>query len=128
MANAAHGRSHAPESEDPTYTGRWHNVGDAGEPTLTAGSNIGGSSVPMRFRIATGRPNVLDDSGAIAYYCDKQLDFEGDMTGLLAGDTVFTLPPEFRLDYDVPVNGHDDLGNHVACRLYTDGRYVYGVP
>lgn len=128
MGQASHGRSHAPEGEQPIHTGQWHNVGAAGEPPMTAGANAGGTSVPMRFRIAVGRPNVLDDSGAIAYYCDKQLDFQGDMTGLLAGDTVFTLPPEFRLDYDLPINGHDDAGNHVPCRLYTNGDYVYGVP
>lgn len=129
MAKAAHGRSHSPESEDAIYTGKWHYVGETGEPAFENGwVNQGGTTVPMRFRIAVGRPNVLDETGAIVYYCDKQLDFQGDVVGGADGTTVFTLPNEFRLDYDTPLDAHDDLGVHVPCRVYADGSFVRGIP
>jgi hypothetical protein len=41
---------------------------------------------------------------------------------------VFTLPPAYRLDYDVPYRGHDAGGLYVACRLYVNGDFVRGTP
>jgi hypothetical protein len=129
MARAVHGRFHKPEGEDPVHTGDWHNVGDPGEfEVFITGANLGGSNVPFRVRIAVGRPNVLDAAGNILYYCDKQLEFQGDVTTVSAGDTITNIRPEFRLDYDVPIHVHDDAGNYVACRLYVNGDFVYGVP
>jgi hypothetical protein len=129
LRNPFHGRDHAPGGADPTPTGRWHNVGDPGEhETFITGANLGGTNVPLRLRLAVGPPNVLDQDGSILAYTKHQLEIQGDVTAVSPGDTVFNLRPEYRFEYDLPVAMHDDAGNYVACRLYTDGDFVYGVP
>lgn len=130
MSYLGHGRRHSPESTDPIKPGDWHNIGDSGEPSFESSfANTGGSSTPMRYRIAVGEPNLVSNDGlTVLEYRRKQLEFQGDIDGGSFGDTVFTLAPAYWLDTDVPVAGHDSGGAYVPCRLYTDGRFVYGTP
>lgn len=128
-----HGDDHGPGGPDPSPTGVWHNIGDPGEPALLAGDNQTASTaipnpVPMRFRLAVGRQNVLTvDGTAVVTYTRHQVEIQGDVTGLAVGDVVFVLPLAYRHDHDVPVAAHDDDGNYVPCRLYSSGEFIYGV-
>lgn len=81
---------------------------------------------PMAFRLSVGPPNPLDDTGAIAAYSEHQIDVAGDVAGGDSGTAVFTLPPAYRLPYDKPVSGHDELMAYVASRLYSSGEFVRG--
>lgn len=127
-----HGRDHRPGGEDPTQAGPWHDIGADGEPAFVTGLNASPTGsipnpVPMRFRIAIGPPNVLSEDGTtVEQYTDKEITIQGDITGVSAGDTVFVLPLEYRMDYDVPYDGHDDAGSFIACRLLSTGEFVYG--
>jgi len=126
-----HGRDHRPGGADPTETGPWHNVGDPDEPTFLSGSNMAATAaipnpVPLRFRLAVGPQNILADDGTVDEYTEHQIEIQGDVTGLSPGDTVFVLPAAYRHDHDVPVAGHDDAGNYVACRLLSTGEFIYG--
>lgn len=89
--------------------------------------NVGGSSVPMRFRITVGPPNTISiDNGAIITYSDHEVELEGDIKGGSDGTTVFWLPPAYRKQYDIPVHAHDDSGLYIAGRLYSAGNLVIG--
>jgi len=127
-----HGRDHRPGGSDPTQTGPWINVGDPGAPAFVNGSNMAAtaaipSPVPLRFRLAVGPPNVLSPSdGTVSQYTQHQIEIQGDVSSLSPGDIVFILPAAYRHDHDVPVAGHDDAGNYVACRLLSTGEFIYG--
>lgn len=92
--------------------------------------------VPLRFRLAVGPPNVLTYDmtqtppavTGIDHYTEHQVEIQGDVTGVSAGQTVFILPIEYRHSYDVPVHAHDDNGNYVPCRLLSSGEFIYDVP
>lgn len=127
-----HGWDHRPGGNDPTPTGPWHNIGDAGEPSFVTGSNMAATvdipnPVPLRFRLAVGRPNLIN-AGLIVQYTHHQVEIQGDVTGVSPGDTVFVLPLEYRHEYDVPFHTHNDAGNYVPCRLLSTGEFIYGVP
>jgi len=82
--------------------------------------------VPLRYRLSVGPPNVLEVDGSLLEYTEHQIEIQGDVTGLVSGDTVFILPLEYRHEYDVPYHTHDDLGNYVPCRMLSTGEFVYG--
>ena len=146
-----HGDDHRPGGFDPTPTGPWHDVGstdvfsDGNTVDFINGSNMAPTSdipepSPMRFRLAVGKPNVLDwnypppGSGAPAVatgvrdYTKHQVEIQGDVTGVNPGDLVFVLPMEYRHEVDLPCHAHDDAGNYVPCRLLATGEFIYGVP
>lgn len=123
--------NHDPGSHQPTNTGPWHNIGDAGEPAFVNGSNAAPTidipnPVPLRFRLSVGPPNLIDD-GDVLIYTKHQIEIQGDVTGLLSGDVVFVLPIEYRHDFDVPYHTHDDNKNYVPCRLFASGEFVWDV-
>jgi len=96
--------------------GPWHYIGEPGEAPYQNGSTMAPTAeipdpVPLRYRQLLG----------------GGLEIQGDVTGVEPGDIVFTLPEVARLDHDVPFSGHDDQGNYVACRLYANGDFVFGV-
>lgn len=143
-----HGGEHRPGGFDPTPNGPWHYVG--GSETFADGSGIPfvtgvnasptvdvPNPVPMRFRLSMGPLNVLSYSTAggvitgvtgILIYTDHQVEIQGDVSSVSAGDTVFVLPLEYRHQYDVPYHTHDDLGDYVPCRLLSTGEFKYGIP
>lgn len=136
-----HGQRHGPRGSDPNYTDVWHNVGDSGEPPFLAGSNASPTvdipnPVPLRFRLSVGPPNDCDydwtttpaTATSINRYTEHQVEIQGDVTGLVAGDIVFMLPLEYTHEYDVPFHTHDDLGGYVPCRLLSTGEFIWGVP
>lgn len=82
--------------------------------------------VPLRYRLSVGAPNYIDtDTGTITFYTDHQIEIQGDVTGLASGDIVFIIPPEYRHDYDVPYQTHDDSKAFVACRLLSTGEFMW---
>lgn len=141
-----HGTRHSPRGSDPSPTDIWIYVGVDPRVPFVNGSNMAPTvdipnPVPLRFRIAVGPPNDCQYDGwagtdsvtgtrpvasAINFYTDHQIEIQGDVTGLTAGDTVFVLPLEFRHDYDVPLHSHDDSGVYVPCRLLSTGEFVWG--
>ncbi len=97
----------------------------------------------MRFRISVGPPNDCEYSAwlhtnpvsgtrpvatSIIAYTDHQIEIQGDITGVIPGDTVFVIPLEYQHDYDVPYPSHDDAGFYVPCRLLSTGEFIYGTP
>lgn len=142
-----HGGDHRPGGFDPTPTGPWHDVGGpdvfAGGATVDFinGSNFAPTAEipnpsPLRFRLAVGAPNVLRLDYAtdpptvlgIHAYTKHQIEIQGDVSNVSPGDVVFILPIEYRHEVDLPCHAHDDAGNYVACRLLSDGRFIYGTP
>lgn len=143
-----HGNRHAPRGSDPSYPDPWIYVGSADGPAFVTGSNMSPTvdvpnPVPMRFRLAVGPPNDCDydgwagtdpSSGArpvatvINYYTDHQIEIQGDVASVVAGDVVFILPLEYQHEFDVPYHTHDDVGAYVPCRLLATGEFIYGVP
>lgn len=108
-----HGRSRNLERRSP---GPWKYVGDATFCDFINGANMAPTAdvpdpTPLRLRLTLG----------------AGLEIQGDVTGVVSGDIVCTFPAGYRPDHDVPVDGHDDAGNYVACRLYANGNFVYGV-
>jgi hypothetical protein len=81
--------------------------------------------VPMRYKLSIGPPNHIDQ-GAILDYTQHQIDIQGDVTGLVIGDTVFTILPEYQHEFDVPYHTHDVFGAYVPCRLLKTGEYIWG--
>lgn len=81
--------------------------------------------VPLRYRLSVGAPNYIDIDGTITY-TDHQIEIQGDVTGLVIGDTVFIVPPEFQHEFDVPYHTHDVYGAYVPCRLLSTGEFVWG--
>jgi len=133
---AVHGRDHTPEGPDAVYCGPWYYVGSGDtmpDGTIVPGfengwQNVGGTKVPMRFRLVLGPPNLVRRDGTVdIVIAQKQTEIQGDVIGGANGTTVFTAPPSHRPDYDTPVPGHDTNGLYVACRFYADGRFVRGV-
>lgn len=125
-----HGRDHRPGGADPLRPGPWIYVGGVDGPPFVTGSNMTATMdvpnpMPMRFRLAVGPPNIIR-SGTITVYFDHQIEIQGDVTGVSPGDTVFVIPMEYRHEFDVPVQAHDDFGTYVPCRLYSTGEFVYG--
>lgn len=111
--NDAVGRINSLERRTP---GPWQYVGDPSFVPFTNGSNAAPTAgipdpVPLRIRWTLG----------------AGLEIQGDVTGLSPGDEVCTFPADYSPEHDSPVHGHDDTGNYVPCRLYSDGRFVYGV-
>ncbi len=143
-----HGPRHSPRGSDPTPTDVWIYVGVDPRVPFLAGSNAAPTvdipnPVPCRFRISVGPPNDCDYSAwsgsdpvtgtrpvatSINSYTDHQIEIQGDLTGLVSGDTVFVLPLEFQHEYDVPASTHDDAGNYIPCRLLATGEFIYGTP
>jgi hypothetical protein len=82
--------------------------------------------VPMRYRLSVGPPNIVDPNGTIDVYTHHQIEIQGDVTGLVIGDTVFVIPRELRHDYDVPYHTHDIYGAYVPCRLLSSGEFIWG--
>lgn len=87
-----HGRAQRIGGPDPIPPGKWHTVGDVGEPAFE-----NGWSGYMRFR--------LNNEGII--------EVEGDPSGGTPGDTVFTLPYWARPPHDV--------GNEVVVTVLETG-------
>jgi hypothetical protein len=138
---AAHGRDHTPEGADAVYAGPWYYVGAGGMmpdgspvPDFQNGwHNIVGTDdpVPLRFRILLGPPNLLLPDGTVdedSRSTSKDVQVQGDIDGGGDGTVVFSLPPSYRLDYDVPMGAHDSSMMYVACRLYKNGDFVRGTP
>lgn len=143
-----HGGDHRPGGYDPTPTGPWHYVGsaetyaDGSACPFVTGANATPTvdvpnPVPMRFRLSMGPLNRLTYSKSagvitgvtgIAEYTEHQVEIQGDVSGVVAGQTVFVLPLEYRHQYDVPYHTHDDVGDYVPCRLLSTGEFKYGVP
>lgn len=145
----SHGNDHRPGGFDPTPTGPWHDVGgtdvfaDGSLVSFINGANAAPTAEvpnpsPLRFRLAVGAPNVLDwnypsspDGTALATaireYTKHQVEIQGDVTDVNAGDIVFVLPMEYRHEVDLPCHAHDDAGNYVPCRLLSTGEFYYGV-
>lgn len=141
-----HGGRQSPRGSDPTPTDVWVYVGVDPRVPFVNGSNAAPSvdipsPVPLRFRLSIGPPNNCDytwDSDPVAgaapvattinFYTDHQIEIQGDVTGVVAGDIVFMLPLEFQHEYDVPYHTHDDLGVYVPCRLLATGEFIYGAP
>jgi hypothetical protein len=136
-----HGLRHAPRGSDPSQTDVWIYVGVDPRVPFVNGGNAGATvavpnPVPARFRISVGPPNECEYAGwnsstdpvatAILAYTDHQIDIQGDVTGLVIGDTVFVLPLEFQHDYDVPYHTHDIYGAYVPCRLLKTGEFIWG--
>lgn len=105
----------------PIFQNGWVNMGATGAIP---------NPVPMGYTMTVGQPNTLDrNTGAITVYGDHRMEIAGDVTGGNQGTVVFYLPPVYRLPYDRPVPGHDDLGAYMPSRLYAaDGRFVRGTP
>lgn len=143
-----HGDRHSPRGSDPAPTDVWIYVGVDPRVPFVNGSNASPSSgrpnpVPMRFRISVGPPNDCDYDGwfgsdpitgdrpvasLINAYSDHQIDIQGDITGVVPGDTVFVIPLEYQHEYDVPYRAHDSTGYYVPCRLLSTGEFVWGTP
>jgi hypothetical protein len=137
---AVHGRDHQPEGPDAVYAGFWYYVGAGGVmpdgtpvPVFQNGwHNIAATSttfpVPMRFRLLLGPPNTVMIGGVLDLVTtQKDVQIQGDVDGGGNGTVVFKLPPSMRLDYDVPMHGHDASGVYVPCRLFKNGDFVRGV-
>lgn len=127
-----HGRDHSPWGADPGRPGPWIFVGDVDGPPFQTGGNAPASAaipnpVPLCFRIVLGAPNIVR-GGVVTDYIWHQIEIQGDVTGVAPGDVVFTLPAEYRREFDVPVHSHDDSGVYVPCRLMATGEFIYGVP
>lgn len=87
--------------------------------------------VPLRYRLSIGAPNYIDIDGTITAYTDHQIDIQGDLasSSLSYGDVVFIMPLEYRHDYDVPYQTHDDVGGFVPCRLLAvTGEFIWNTP
>ncbi len=141
-----HGPRHSPRGSDPSPTDVWIYVGVDPRCPFVNGGNASPSvaipnPVPQRFRISVGPPNdcEYDDwSGSdpvsgtrpvatsINSYTDHQVEIQGDVTGLVIGDTVFVIPLEYQHDYDVPYHTHDKYGAYVPCRLRKTGEFIWG--
>ena len=118
---------------EPNVNSKWYNYWQINVPLFQNGwANITAGTipnpVPMGYRLAVGPPNILDkDNGSITTYSDHQVEIAGDVAGGSSGTAVFTLPPAYRLSYDVPFPAHDSSMNYVACRLYSAGNFVRGI-
>jgi hypothetical protein len=116
-----HGRDHRPEGHDPSYTERWHTIGDTGEPAFqNTFANAGGGLAPMRFRLVVG-PN--DQTGELR----KSLEIQGSVGGGSVGAVVFTLPAMYAPDFEVRLAASDDLGGFVVFRVLADGDVIFGI-
>jgi len=118
---------------EPEVDSGWFSYWTVYESLFVNGSNASPTidipnPVPLRYRLSVGPPNLVDSDGNIDLYTQHQIEIQGDVTGLVAADTVFVLPLEFQHDYDVPYHTHDDNGVYVPCRLLSTGEFVYGVP
>jgi hypothetical protein len=86
---------------------------DADHPGFTNGSNFGGGYQDLRFR----------------WLMDGNVEIEGVVTGVSAGDVIFTLPPPLYtpdLGGNLPVAGVDpNTGLHVGFEIRTNGDVVF---
>ncbi len=141
-----HGPRHSPRGSDPSPTDVWIYVGVDPRCPFVNGANASPTTavpnpVPMRFRLSVGPPNDCEYAGwsgsdpvtgtrpvatAIDAYTDHQIEIQGDVTGLVIGDTVFVIPLEYQHDYDVPYHTHDIYGAYVPCRLLSTGEFIWG--
>ena len=115
--HANHGRDHAPDGLDPARAGKWHKVGDPGEPPFLNGwSNAGGSYGPTRFRLVVGAVG----NETVGANTRQSLEIVLAVTGGTTGSVIFTLPAGY-FDWcngeDVPGSGHDNTGTYRAWRI-----------
>jgi hypothetical protein len=112
---------------EPGVTSGWWSYWNYYASIFQHGSNGGttASPVPMRYKLSVGPPNHIDQ-GAILDYTQHQIEIQGDVTGLIIGDTVFTILPEYQHDHDVPYHTHDIYGAYVPCRLLSTGEFIWG--
>jgi len=131
-----HGRGHSPWGDDPTDCGIWIYVGVDPRVPFVNGANMTPTlaipnPVPLRFRLSVGRPNKVEDDSTVSVYTNHQIDIQGDLasSSLSYGDVVFVMPLEYRHDYDVPYQTHDDVGGFVPCRLLAvTGEFIWNAP
>ncbi len=141
-----HGPRHSPRGSDPSPTDVWRYVGETDQPPFVNGGNAAPTTavpnpVPLRFRISVGPPNDCEYDGwqgtnpvsgdrpvasSINFYTDHQVEIQGDVSGLVIGDTVFVIPLEYQHDFDVPFHTHDIYGAYVPCRLLKTGEFIWG--
>jgi hypothetical protein len=117
---------------EPGVTSGWWSFWNYYASIFQNGSNriTGGlipNPTPMRYRLSIGRPNDIEE-GAILNYTHHQIDIEGDITSILAGETVFTILPEYQSDSDIAYRSHDSAGFYVPCRLLSTGEFIWGTP
>jgi hypothetical protein len=105
----------------------WASTWQNGWGTMTATGDIP-NPVPGRYRLALGWLNQVDSGGNVTQYNDHVLELQGDLAGGSSDTVVYTIPPAYRLPYDVPVPSHDDTGTYVPCRLLSTGDFVYDTP
>lgn len=86
--------------------GLWHNVDDPDEPAFqNSWANAGGGLAPLRFR------RTLDGS----------VEIQGSVTGGAPGTVIFTLPEEFRPDFELHQPGSDDTGAFMVIVVKANG-------
>ncbi len=115
---------------EPGVTAGWQLFWNAQASIFQNGSNATASGtvpnpVPQRYRLSVGPPNFYDEDGSLVY-TNHQIEIQGDVTGLVIGDTVFVVLPEYQHDFDVPYHTHDVYGAYVPCRLLKTGEFIWG--
>lgn len=95
----------------------WIYVGSGGgAPAFQNGwVNVGGTKVPMRYRILPYHDTLTGQPG---------IEIQGSVTGGTPGTTIFTLP--FTLDYDLALDANDDTGNFAVFTVLQSGDVVHG--
>lgn len=115
---------------EPGVTTGWQQFWNEYASIFQNGGNASGPSdnpVPLRYRISVGPPNYYDDSGDLVV-TQHMVEIQGDVEGPATGDTVFTVLPEYLMDYDVPYHTHDSLGGYIPCRLLVSGEFIWNTP
>jgi hypothetical protein len=104
---------------DPNWARYWH----ISAPVFQNGwVNGGGSLAPLRYKLLTGPPHVLDEGdGSVIDYSDHHVLIQGscaygDNTG-----TIFTLPPAYEPDSDLYVLAVDDEGGSYVIVVFATG-------
>ncbi len=126
-------------NKEPGVATTWAKYWVLSEPYFVNGGNASPTGdvpnpVPLRFRLSVGGPNILTydytayppTPTAVDTYSQHQVEIQGDLEGVVSGDTVFVLPLEYQMEYDVPYHSHNILGLYVACRLLSTGEFIYG--
>ncbi len=126
-------------NKEPGVSTSWAKYWVLTEPYFVNGSNAVATvavpnPVPMRFRLSVGAANQLTYNytdypptpTGVDTYSQHQIEIQGDVTGLVIGDTVFVIPLEYQHDYDVPYHTHDLYGAYVPCRLLKTGEFIWG--
>ena len=133
--------SSSSSNKEPGVDANWPTYWQQQGPCFVNGENASSSTpipnpVPLRFRLSVGPPNECEyDNGTVStfptpasvlVYTQHQIEIQGDVTGLVIGDTVFVIPLEYQHDYDVPYHTHDIYGAYVPCRLLASGEFIWG--